>query len=226
MVRARGANVFIPRLPEQGDKDRMTTRLARLTAEELLASASEAVDIACGLGHNVCVLGISSSGVLCAYFAQYRADVARAIGVAPFFALLQLPYWLSSAVARAALVLPNRFVWWDPRLKERQMPPTAYPRFPTRALAQTLRIAGDVYNASQRVPLAAQAAVMVTNQHDPAVNNRVTARVVAEWSARAQGRASQILYADLPHNHDIIDPENPQARTGLVYPRLLELIFG
>src|SRR5581483_7864458 len=63
LVQALGANVFVPRLPEQGDRNRMTTRLQYLTAEMLLASATEAVDIACGLGEKVCVLGISTSGL-------------------------------------------------------------------------------------------------------------------------------------------------------------------
>ena len=92
LVRALGANVFVPRLPEQGDRDRMTTRLANLTAEMLLDSATEAVDIACGLGERVCVLGISTSALLCAYFAQHRSDVAHAIAVSPVFALLKLAY--------------------------------------------------------------------------------------------------------------------------------------
>src|SRR6185437_8282154 len=31
LVRAKGANVFIPRIPEHGDVDRLTTRLKNLT---------------------------------------------------------------------------------------------------------------------------------------------------------------------------------------------------
>src|SRR6185312_4167273 len=62
MVHKTGANVFVPRMPEHGDKDRMTTRLAKLTAESLLASANEAVDIAFGLGERVALLGISMGG--------------------------------------------------------------------------------------------------------------------------------------------------------------------
>ena len=56
LVHALGANVFVPRLPEQGERDRMTTRLANLTAQMLLDSATEAVDIACGLGERVCAV--------------------------------------------------------------------------------------------------------------------------------------------------------------------------
>ncbi|HEV3155502.1 MAG TPA: alpha/beta fold hydrolase [Candidatus Baltobacteraceae bacterium] len=224
LVHATGANVFVPRLPLQGYKDRLTRALKNLTAEELLASAGEAVDIACGLGERVCLLGISSSGVLCAYFAQHRGDISYAVGVAPVFSMLHLPYRISRALGRAALVLPNRFLWWDPRVKMQQRPITAYPRFPTRALAQTLRISDDVHDASVRQPLRASGITLVCNWHDPAVNNHVSEGVVANWNALRARSAEQFIFTDLPHNHDIIDPDNPRARTDIVYPKLLELI--
>lgn len=226
MVYERGANVLIPRLPEQGDRDRMTRRLAGLTAEALLNSASEAVDIACGLGERVCVLGISTSGLLCAYFAQYRSDVARTIPVAPVFAMLHLSYRVSRAIERAALLLPNFFLWWDPTKQAAQLPPTAYPQFPTHALAQCLRIGDDVYRKSQQSGIAAKSVIMVTNAHDPAVNNAVTDAVVRNWQQRAAGDAAEYRFTDLPRNHDIIDPANPVPRIDLVYPRLLELVMA
>lgn len=222
----RGVNVLIPRMPEQGDRDRMTKRLARLTAESLLARASEALDIACGLGDRVCVAGISSSGLLCAYFAQHRPDVARAVCISPVFAILRLPYWLSTAVMHAALVLPNTFLWWDPRLRERQHPSTAYPQFPTRALAQTVRIGEDVYAASKNEAYRAASAIVVTNRNDPAVNNAVTDRVVRRWERLRSDGVSAFAFTDLPSNHDIIDPDNPNAGTEIVYPRLLEFILS
>lgn len=222
----RGVNVFVPRLPEQGDRNRMTTRLAALTAEALLGSASEAVDIACGLGERVCVLGISTSGLLAAYFAQYRDDVSRAIAVAPVFAMLDLPYGVSRAIAAAARFLPNAFLWWDPSKRAAQMPPTAYPRFPTHALAQCLRIGDDVIAASGREPFRGRSAVLVTNAKDPAVNNRVTGRVGSAWRARRPDAVESFCFTDLPRNHDIIDPQNPVPRTDIVYPQLSGFVLS
>ncbi len=149
LLRKAGANVLIPRLPKHGDRDRLTNRLARLTAESLLQSASTAVDIACGLGERVCVAGISSSGLLCAYFAQYRPDVARSVIVSPVFALLGLSRKASRAAELALRAFPNAFLWWDPRVKNGMHPITAYPRFATRALAQVMRIGDDVYERSK-----------------------------------------------------------------------------
>ena len=224
LVQAMGANVFVPRLPEQGDRDRMTTRLSRLTAQALLASAGEAVDIACGLGERVCVLGISTSGLLAAYFAQHRADVAHGIAVSPVFALLKFPYALSRVVAAGMRKLPDAFLWWDPRNKENILPPTGYPRFSTHALGQCMLIGDDVYSQAQAHPFAGGRATITANKRDPAVNNRASERVAQWWCARRGDASEYYEFTDLPTNHDIIDPENAQPRTDLVYPVLLALI--
>jgi alpha-beta hydrolase superfamily lysophospholipase len=225
MVHARGANVFIPRMPEQGDRDRLTRRMSRLTAESLLERASGAVDVACGLGERVCVAGISSSGLLCAYFAQTRADVARAVAIAPVFAMLQLRYAASVLLTHAMLALPDIYLWWDPRIKDRQRPATAYPWFSTHALAQTMRIGEFVYSNARRAQPASPSLVFLTNAQDPAVNNAVTHDLARAWNAKRPGRATEFTFTDLPRNHDIIDPDNPHARTDIVYPRLLEFIM-
>jgi alpha-beta hydrolase superfamily lysophospholipase len=219
----RGVNVLVPRLPDHGFRDRLTTAIAALTAETLIASATEAVDLACGLGERVGVLGISMGGLLAAYAAQFR-DVAVAVPVAPSFALLHLPYPISRAVAAIGRRLPNRFLWWDPREGASKPPITAYPRFPTHALMQTLRIGDAVYAAARKQPPLADRIVVVVNPRDPAVNNAVARSVVTAWSARKENVAEYVDLTDLPLNHDIIDPQQPLARTDLVYPKLFDAL--
>ena len=224
MVFERGHNVFIPRLPEQGDRNRMTTRMANLTPQALLATANEAVDIAQGLGDRVVALGISTSGLLCAHIAQYRSDVARSIPVSSVFAVLRFNSSLNATLAKVVLWLPNFFVWWDPRNKEEELPKTGYPRFPTHALMGALSIGFQVERDAKTQPIAARSVVSVTNAKDPAVNNDVTNDVVANWRRLAPGRVDSYTFTALPVNHDIIDPENAVPRTDIVYPKLLELI--
>jgi alpha-beta hydrolase superfamily lysophospholipase len=219
----RGVNVFVPRMPDHGYRDRLTDSLAALTAEALIASATEAVDLAYGLGERVGVLGISMGGLLAAHFAQFEA-VAVAVPVAPSFALLHLPYPISHAVAAAGRWLPNRFLWWDPRLRASEPPITAYPRFPTHALMQTLRIGDAVYAAARKQPPLADRVVAVVNRSDPAVNNAVTRSVVAAWSSCKGNGAQYVELTDLPSHHDIIDPQQPLARTDLVYPKLFDAL--
>lgn len=224
MLQQTGANVFIPRMPKHGYADRLTDALASLTAEELVSTTNEAIDIACGLGDKVAVLGISMGGLLAAYFGQYRADVASAVPVAPDFGVLHLPQVVTSTLASLGRVLPNVFLWWDPRIKSAQRPRTAYPRFSTHALSQTIRIGDAVIEAAKTAaPLAPRIATVV-NLVDPAVNNESTKEVVDLWEEYRESGIEYIEYRDLPENHDIIDPDNPLARTELVYPRLIDAL--
>jgi alpha-beta hydrolase superfamily lysophospholipase len=223
LVHERGVNVFVPRMPFHGFRDRLTPDIAALTAEELLIAATEAVDIAAGLGERVALLGISMGASLSAYFAQHR-QLAVAVPVAPDFSLLQLPYPVSKLFARIFLMLPNFWFWWDPRAKAQQKPHTAYPRCSTRALMQTLRVGDDVVTRSQHERPATKSIVTVVNRADPAVNNEVTQQVWQAWSDWNGEEARYVDLRNLPENHDIIDPRNPLARTAIVYPKLIEAL--
>ena len=223
LLHARGVNVFVPRMPEHGYKNRMWSGIAKITAEQILTAATEAVDIAAGLGERVGVLGISMGGSLSAYFGQHRAlDVA--VPVAPDFSLLQLPYGLSRLIGSIMLALPNFFLWWDARVRDKQEPFTAYPRFSTHALMQSLRIGDDVHAAVRRERQLAKRIVTVVNRCDPAVNNEVTQSVVTEWMGWNRSGTEYVVMRNLPENHDIVDPRNPNARTKLVYPKLLDIL--
>jgi len=221
---ALGANVLVPRMPLHGYADRMTDALKSLTAEMLLECSYQAVDAAVGLGERVAVAGLSMGGSICAYLAQYRADIATSMPIAPDFGLLNLPRWVLDILCPVALALPNVFLWWDPRNKENVLPKTAYPRFPTHALMQTVRIGSEAYHAANREPALAARIATVVNTHDPAVSNAVTLQVVRRWQRLRSSGIEYVQLTDLPENHDIIDPENPQARTDLVYPKLIEVL--
>lgn len=224
MLVERGYNVLIPRLPEHGDRDRMTKRLAQLKPEQLIETANEAVDIAQGLGERVVVAGISTSGLLCAFLAQYRDDIARSIPVSPVFSMLHLNIPVNGIINRMLLSLPNFFMWWDPRNKEKELPSTGYPRFATHALSGALRIGYQVEDAARANAPMATSIVVVTNKKDPAVNNDVAHGVINDWRKLAPGRIDTYEFTNLPVNHDIIDPENEEPRTDIVYPKLLEYI--
>ncbi|MDP9024210.1 MAG: alpha/beta fold hydrolase [Candidatus Eremiobacteraeota bacterium] len=224
LLEKAGCNVIIPRMPKHGYADRLTDALASLTAEELIATTGEAIDIACGLGERVGVLGISMGGLLSAYFGQCRSDISSAVPVGPDFGLLHLPQAVTDTIAVVARALPNVFLWWDPRIKAAQRPRTAYPRFATHALMQTIRIGDAVRRYARTMPPLAGRIATVVNAVDPAVNNAAAKRVVELWRARRADNIEYIEYTDLPENHDIIDPDNPLARTDVVYPRLIDAL--
>lgn len=218
------ANVYVPRMTYHGYADRMSRDIAALRAEDLVAAAYEAVDIAGGLGERVAVLGISMGGLQCAYLAQFRQDVSTSVCVAPDFALLQLSRGVTDMLAWTFNHLPNFFLWWDPRVRAKMRPHTAYPRFSTHALMQVQRLADAVHTAAKKKPPQAGRIAAVVNRFDPAVNNGVTREVLGDWLAHGEVGAEYHELLGLPANHDIIDPDNALARTALVYPRLIEAL--
>src|SRR5690348_11177084 len=63
---ARGANVYVPRLPRHGFANRMTDELGKSDARELVQFADRACDAASGLGDTLTVVGLSVGGTLAA----------------------------------------------------------------------------------------------------------------------------------------------------------------
>src|SRR5256885_13724450 len=60
----RGWNVLIPRYPRHGYSDRLTTAIAELRAEHLMAVADRSLLAASGLGERVVVTGLSLGAIL------------------------------------------------------------------------------------------------------------------------------------------------------------------
>jgi esterase/lipase len=223
----QGYNVFVPRMPHHGFSDRVTEVQAELTAEELVAYADEAVDIAQGLGEEVIVIGLSGGASAAGWLAQERADVDQAIVIAPMYGILSIPPFAVKPVTTAALTIPNIFVWWDPATKE-AMPGTenSYPRFSTRAIGQLLRLGRHVQDAATDTPPVAGRVVAVTNPADHAVNNAVFDDIVERWRTSGYPVETYVFPAELSLPHDVIEPGHPQARTEVVYPLLIDLANG
>lgn len=218
----RGYNVYIPRVLRGGYRDRMTTEMAGLTLAEVKQSSLGAVAIAEGLGASVDVFGLSVGAVMAAWVAQSR-KVSTMMALAPFFALPFVPAQLGAPVAQALLLLPNWFMWWDPRVKDKMGPPYAYPRFPTHALAVCLQLGQSVSAMARQVPPLAGRCILIVNPGDPAVSNAASFDVWNRWEGRAPA-LEEITLSGVPKQHDIIDPTNYPAAATVVYPRLIELM--
>lgn len=224
----RGYNVLIPRMPGHGLLDKLTGETAGLTAEGLARYTDEALDIARGLGEHVTVAGLSGGGVLTSWAAQARSDVTLAAPISPVLGVAIYPGWFTRPAARVLTRAPNRFMWWDPQLRETiTSAPYDYPRFATRGLAAFITLATWTRRAARRRPPAAGSIAVVTNAADAQVSNIDTAELVAAWRTHGEQRVRTYEFEralGLPH--DLIDPRTPGARPDLVHPVLLELIDG
>jgi carboxylesterase len=220
----RGHNVFVPRLPRHGRANRLSEALATMNAAQLEACANESLEVARGLGQIVSIGGFSLGGLLTAYLAQF-AHVHRAVAVSPFLGVAFVPNVLRVPLARWVLSRPNRFFWWDPFLRERQLPVHGYPRFATHAVAHGLTLAHELMEAAATNPPQAEQVVLVVNPRDSTVNKRAILRLAERWSRRRpHGVTVRRLHGLPPFVHDIIEPKRYPHVAQRVTPILVELL--
>jgi carboxylesterase len=223
---ARGANVFIPRLPRHGFADPMTDQLARADARELREFTDRVLDAARGLGDSVTVVGLSVGGTLAAWAAQERPDVDRVVLIAPMLGVARARGPWTPVVARVMGALPNRFIWWDSsRKQDLPGPRHVYPRFSTRSVAATLQLGAVACERAQRSGPACRSLAIVMVGGDVAVDNGLIAALVRAW--RAHGARDVVTYefpAALHLNHDVVDLEQVGGNPAVTYPVLAGLI--
>jgi carboxylesterase len=220
---ARGHNVLVPRLPRHGHADRLSTALERLRPDDLYAAVDEHVAIARELGDRVTIAGFSLGGLLAAWAAQHY-EFDRAVAIAPFLGVSWIPGMAMRGVAELALRIPNRFQWWDPLLRERQMPDHGYPRYSTHSIGHMYRVAHALMLESRTRGPSAEHVLLVTNAMEAAVNNAAIRRLYRRWRTRAGGAVEFKILRGLPPSHDIIEPLHHSRLADRAYPDLLEAI--
>ena len=221
-----GWNVVIPRYPQHGDSDRLTTSIAALRAEHLVTLANRAADGAAGLGEHVTVAGLSLGGVLSGHLAQTRDDIGRAVLIAPMFGLRPIPGPALAGLTKLAYVLPNFYIWWDGKLKDKIGPPHGYPRFATHAYAAVFETGTRVLKAARRGAPKASSIAVITNAAEPRLDNRFTSELVTSWRRHGATVSTYEFSVSNGLPHDLIDPANPDQKIDLVYPVVIKTILG
>jgi hypothetical protein len=119
---------------------------------------------------------------------------------------------------------PNRFYWWDPRLRERLGPEHGYPRFATHAVAQASRLASELFTDAAIDPPQADDIAIVLNAAEMTVNNRAARTLAWLWSRSEPTRTHLYRMKGLGPSHDIIEPMRSETNTRRVYPPLIDLV--
>ena len=227
MYHEKGYNVYIPRLPRHGDQDPLGISLQGLTAEELAVAAMQAADIAQGLGERVVVSGLSGGGAMTLWLSQNRSDVAVAAPIAPFLGISMIPPFLSRALGHLPRLFPDFFIWWDPinKVNNPFAAPYSDTRFPVHAALEILRLALSAQTQGRKTRPAAGKIVLISNANDRTVNNRDIASFTHTWEVYGEDLVTAYEFdKSLGLPHDLIRPSRPDARTDIVYPRLMELV--
>ena len=228
LIHDMGYNVLLPRMPQMGYADKLTEEQATLTTDELVGYATEAMDIAHGLGDNVTVAGLSAGGLMTAWTAQYRDDVDRAVIISPFLAPKALPDQLNRPAANLFSIAPNIFMWQDAELQEAVPdPPETYPRNATRPLSQFMLIGFEMLSDAKDNAPTPDSIVVITNAADGAVDLDPVDELIDAWQDQGYGAITEFQFEeDLQLDHDLVDPAHPRQQVELVYPVLLDLIVG
>lgn len=221
-----GWNVFIPRYPRHGYTDRLSTAIAELRAEHLVALANRSVEVGTGLGDRLTVAGLSLGAILAGLMAQRRADVDRAVLIAPMLGLKPIPGPMLTALSLLATRAPNFYVWWSQTEKDRIGPPYGYPRFSTRAYAALFECGRTLTREARRDPPKARSLAVITNAAEPRLDNRFTYALIDAWRERKANVETYEFPASDRLPHDLIDPGNAAQNTALAYPVVARLIRG
>jgi esterase/lipase len=222
---AQGHNVLVPRMPYHGLADRMSDDLAQLSAEEIMALTTEAIDITYGLGEEVTVVGFSMSGVAATWVAQNDAMVDRVVIISPALAFHAIPLDYTRAAVTFLRLWPNRFLWWDEETRDAPIEPLhASPRMSTRGLAEFLRLGLIVQDQAASAPPAARSILVITNAADEAVNNQVIKQIVEKWRQRSATIETYEFGSELQLIHDFIEPLQEKQQIEVAYPILVKLL--
>ena len=222
---ARGCNVYVPRIPRHGLKDRLTRDLANLTVPELQDCTEQAYHWARGMGTNVSAVGLSLGGTMALWLAKTQ-EIDLAVAISPFLMPIGFSRFFGNLAMRVLYAIPSMYWWWDPRVKEKCLPDYAYPGFPTHALAELIFFGNAVFDEAPDTKPIGRRCVFVLNANEPAANNGVTRSLLTTWNAQGADYEELVLTRLGPPRHDIIDPTTfPKARE-LVYPKLEELVLG
>jgi pimeloyl-ACP methyl ester carboxylesterase len=193
-----------------------------LTAAELCRTADEAVDIAAGLGDSVVVLGLSVGGTMAAWAGEHRAEVRRAVAIAPPFEVTHVPSMLERPLVNISAHVPN--------LTRRSAPdserPDRDPGFATHALAQVLRLGMVVRRDAERSSSMSPELLLLVNLNDHTVKTAPVLDVAHAWNNRGAPVAVYELPDSLGLPHNVLDPIGREATPAIVLPVLAALAHG
>jgi pimeloyl-ACP methyl ester carboxylesterase len=226
LLHGSGANVVLPRARYAGLAERMNAFQGLQSGQDLLDQAALGLDIAAGLGDQISLVGLSASAVAAAWMAQHRDGIDCVVLLSPFFGVQGQPVALVDGLCAVLARAPNLYLWWDDKAKEALAGPSyAYPRFGTRCIASTIELSRDVRGHLASQPLRVRRMAILTSACDKSANCNQTEQLAELLQRESPGRVSlHEFHNSLGVPHDMIDPNQPDAKTQIVYPKVLELL--
>jgi esterase/lipase len=219
---ATGDNVYIPRLPRHAERDAPVRKLSRVNADEFTMFADSIVDVARGLGDSVVVAGMSAGGAITAWIAQWRADVHRAVLIAPAIGAGLLSEDTGRELLDLASALPN--------ITRTTRPDTTRPDMvqgtTSRGLSEVLRLGQRVRDqALDRAPRVKDIAFLL-NARDHTVSEEASVDLAQRWFDRGATVSVYKFPSALKLPHNVMEQTGRGGNTEIVYPVVMALARG
>lgn len=215
-----GAAVLVLRAPDHGLEGDVG-EMGGVDAEDFRDYADDAVDIAAGLGDEVTVMGLSLGGMLAAWAAEQRSEVARAVVVAPALAVGGVPGFVADGFTNLFSRLPNLKL----PSSGTELPHAYAPAIATHPTAQMFRLGKYVAEAADADAPTASVTV-VLNDNDKTVSNDRAEELVDAWETSGAEVTVVRLPKSLGLPHDVVDVAQPEGKPDVVYPVLVALAEG
>jgi pimeloyl-ACP methyl ester carboxylesterase len=215
----QGYNVLILRLPFHGLASHDVAELQHATPELMRDYADDVVDIAAGLGDEVHVVGLSVGASIASWIAQNRTDVARAMPISPMYGISTLPKFVDYFLLNLAYRAPN-FNLTDPSEPQREH---VYRGESSKGVVNVMLFGSALFEQAEGEETAVTDIIVVTNDNDTTVNNRLTNEMTDLWRVTGSEPVTYVFPKELGYPHNSIDRTcNPDADA--VYATLLELL--
>jgi pimeloyl-ACP methyl ester carboxylesterase len=216
----KGHNVLILRMPYHGLQSGQVSELKRLTGRDLRAYADQTIDLAAGLGDEMVVAGISGGAAVAAWAAANRAEVDRALLLAPFFGIRGVPAFANTLLMNAFSRLPN-LSFDSPSEPRREW---VYRGEASRGVAAFLTLGKQVQRETAGGSVPSGEMIVVTTAVDNTANNDATAALLDRWQ-QAGVPVTTFEFGpdqDIPHNS--VDPAADPVKKRVVYDKILNLL--
>ena len=218
-----GANVYIPRLPHHGERRSPMRSLGRISAAELARFGDSSIAIARGLGDSIIVVGLSAGGAIAGSVAQSRAEVKRAVLIAPALAAATL----SDGQEQGLVILASKL----PEITRTEAPidstrPDYLQGITTHGLAQVLLLGQQVREASTNRAPAAQEMFFLLNEADHTVSEDAAREVAQRWYGHGARVEVYRFPAALKLQHNLMAIDARGGNVGLVFPVVEALALG
>jgi pimeloyl-ACP methyl ester carboxylesterase len=219
---ATGDNVYIPRLPRHAEREAPVRALSRVRADELTMFADSVVDVARGLGDSVIVVGMSAGGAIAAWIAQWRAEVRRAVLIAPALGPGLLSEDQGRELVDIASIIPN--------ITRTTKPDTARPDMvqgtTSRGLAEVLSLGHRVRDQANQFRVRVKDILFLLNERDHTVSERASLELAQRWFDHGAKVAVYKFPASAKLPHNVMEASGRGGNTEMVYPIVMALARG